>query len=66
MFFGKIGLGKSVIVNIILGEKKFELMVLGILVICKCKYEFIVRFGWKLVIVDMFGIFDIDESNDKN
>lgn len=36
VFIGKIGLGKSVIGNIIFGIKNFKLFVLGLFIIRKC------------------------------
>lgn len=36
VLFGKIGLGKSVIVNIIFGKCLFKLIFLGILIIWDC------------------------------
>lgn len=66
VLFGKIGLGKSVIGNIIVGEKYFKLFCVGFFVIIKClKYIVENCFGKKIVVVDMFGIFDMEILNEK-
>lgn len=36
VFFGKMGMGKSVIGNIIFGKMLFELFVLGLLIMSRC------------------------------
>lgn len=59
VFIGKIGLGKSVIGNIIFGEKLLIFGLLGKFVIIKCLQLFVVCFDYKIFIVDIFGIFDI-------
>lgn len=59
VFIGKIGLGKSVMGNIIFGEKKFIFFLFGLFVISSCLQKYVYCFGCKIVIVDIFGIFDI-------
>lgn len=64
VFIGKIGFGKSVIGNIILGKKEFFLDLLMLLIIKKCRYKIVNCFGKKISIVDIFGLFDIELINE--
>lgn len=65
VFIGKIGFGKSVIGNIILGKIVFILKLFGFFIIKNCKYKFVICFGKKICIVDIFGLFDIEDINEK-
>lgn len=64
VLFGRMGIGKSVLGNIILGENVFKFLFLGFFIIKKCLEEFFVWFGYNFVIVDIFGIFDIENINE--
>lgn len=65
VLFGKLGIGKSVIGNIIIGEKSFYLLVFGLFFMRKCLQKCVVCFGCNVFVVDIFGIFDILKNNDE-
>lgn len=59
VFLGGIGIGKSVIVNIIFGSNCFRVLILGLFLIKICLLILFNCFDCNFVIVDIFGIFDL-------
>lgn len=66
MLLGKTGSGKSSTANSILGQRLCKSLASGTSVTRNCVRHSMIRFGRKLVIVDTPGIFDSEESNEKN
>lgn len=59
LLVGNIGVGKSIIGNIILGYFVFNSSVFVVFIIVKIQYNEMLRFCKRIVVVDMFGYFDI-------
>lgn len=56
---GGIGIGKSVIGNIIFGSNLFRVLILGLFLIKICLWKVVNCFGLNFEIVDIFGIFNL-------
>lgn len=60
VLFGKIGVGKSLIGNSIFGEKVFNFGICVKFIIKVCEKRVSIWDGKEFVVVDIFGIFDIE------